>query len=279
MYPDGSLAAAQADLDNATAHGATGLNTTGFTVVVDWSAGDSAGHYAATLLKQAFAALNPNYVVVDSVGPIWGPYLTGSIAHQLPAFFFGWLADFPDANDFVFQFYDSAGVPATWQLYNDPNMDGNITLGALSSDPLVRQTAYNNVQQLAVSDCPSFCIYQPVGRHFEQDWVTGWYFNPMYPDIYFYNLWKWYYSPYANLGTTASGYNLPADVNYDGKIDVKDVAAVARAYGTSYGPPTAANWVFRADVNNDRRVDIKDVHYVASYYDMKDPLGKWVPGS
>jgi peptide/nickel transport system substrate-binding protein len=277
MYPSGSLAAAKASLDAAVAHGATNLETTGFTCTVGWNAGNTAREYAVTLLQQAFAALSSKFVIA-SVGPVWGTYLTECASHQLPAFFVGWLADFPDANDFAFPFYDSAGAYGEWQLYKDPAMDAAVTAGALGTTDAVRQAAYNTVQLLAVSDCPSFCTVQPVGRHFEQDWVTGWYYNPIYPGLYFYNLWKWYYSPYANLGSTTSGYNLPADVNYDGKIDIKDVHAAAAAYGAYYGPPTTANWVYRADVNNDRKVDIKDVHYIASFYGMADPLGKWVPG-
>jgi peptide/nickel transport system substrate-binding protein len=283
MYPNGNLAAAKASLDAAVAHGATNLESSGFTITIGYNSGNLARQYAVTLLTNAFAAIGLTYFgsssrfTVTSVGPIWGTYLTECGAHQLSAFFVGWLADFPDANDFAFPFYDSAGAYGEWQLYKDPAMDAAVTAGALGTTDAVRQAAYNTVQKLAVADCPSFCTVQGIGRHFEQDWVVGWYYNPIYPDEYFYNLWKYDYSPYANNANTANGYNLPADVNYDGKVDIKDVHAAAAAYGAYYGPPTTSNWVYRADVNNDRKVDIKDVHYIAALYGTSLPPGTIIP--
>jgi len=275
LYPKGDLVAAKNYLDQAVAHGATNLETTGFTINLGYNAGNTGRLYACTLLKNAFALLGAQYVC-NPVGPVWGTYLTECGAHQFPLFVVGWAADFPDPNDFAFPFYGSGGSYGLWQLYHDPAMDAAITKGALDTTDAARQADYNIVQQLAVSDNPSFMVGQATGRHFEQDWVTGYYYNDVYPDEYFYNLWKWQYTPWANLHTTTTGYNLPADVNYDGKIDIKDVHAAAAAYGAYYGPPLTANWIYRADVNNDRKIDIKDVHYIASYYGLNDPYGPWV---
>jgi len=55
----------------------------------------------------------------------------------------------------------------------------------------------------------------------------------------------------------------PADLNNDGKVDIKDVAIVALAYGSS---PESENWNPIADVNKDGKVDIKDVAIVALAY-------------
>jgi PKD repeat protein len=53
------------------------------------------------------------------------------------------------------------------------------------------------------------------------------------------------------------------DVNLDGKIDVMDVAIVAKAYG-SY--PTHPNWDPRADLDGDGKIDIMDVAMVAIHF-------------
>lgn len=286
MYPSGSLAAADASLTAAVAHGAWGgsmanLEAQGFDVYDGWNSGNTARYDAVEYLVTGFQEL---YTYMFPTGPgntfiitpyveQWGAYLTSCAAHQLPAFFVGWLADFPDANDFAFPFYDSAGAYGEWQLYSDPAMNAAVVAGALGTTNAARQAAYNTVQELAIADCPSFPTVQPTGRHFEQDWVVGWYYNPIYPGIYFYNLWKYWYLPESLNPSTVAGFNEPADVTYQGKVDIKSVHAVAAAYGAYYGPPETANWIFRADVNLDRKIDIKDVHYVAALYGEISPTG------
>ncbi|RLG05905.1 MAG: hypothetical protein DRN68_07875, partial [Thaumarchaeota archaeon] len=58
--------------------------------------------------------------------------------------------------------------------------------------PEERKEIYYELQKIYFEDCPSVMLYQPVGRHYERDWVQGWYYNPIYPGVYFYALWKGY---------------------------------------------------------------------------------------
>ena len=58
------------------------------------------------------------------------------------------------------------------------------------------------------------------------------------------------------------------DINGDGKVDIRDVAIVAKAYGSYPGAP---NWDPRADITGpedvpDGKVDIRDIALVASHY-------------
>jgi hypothetical protein len=50
------------------------------------------------------------------------------------------------------------------------------------------------------------------------------------------------------------------DVNGDGIVDIKDVAAVSKAFGSQPGMPL---WNEAADINRDRKIDIKDVALVS----------------
>jgi len=63
------------------------------------------------------------------------------------------------------------------------------------------------------------------------------------------------FSPYNNT--------LRGDVNYDGKVDMKDTGIVVKAYG-SY--PDHSGWNPDADVNRDYKVDMKDVGVVTKYF-------------
>jgi hypothetical protein len=82
-------------------------------------------------------------------------------------------------------------------------------------------------------------------NHYERDWVQGWYHNPNYPGIYFYPLWK--------------RRILQGDVNFDGTINILDIAIIAKAFDSYFGPPMHPRWNFRCDLNSDKTVSIDDL--------------------
>jgi hypothetical protein len=50
------------------------------------------------------------------------------------------------------------------------------------------------------------------------------------------------------------------DVDADGKVDIKDIAIVAKAFGSSNG---RHNWNYQSDLNGDNKVDLKDLSIVS----------------
>lgn len=60
----------------------------------------------------------------------------------------------------------------------------------------------------------------------------------------------------------------PYDLNQDGKIDIKDISIVAKAFGSYPGHPL---WNPIADLNGDNKVDIKDISVVAKHYGESYP--------
>jgi len=70
----------------------------------------------------------------------------------------------------------------------------------------------------------------------------------------------------------ASGYpwhstvfevGFPADINDDGKVDIKDIAIVAKAFGTHNPNP---DYNPAADIHYDGKIDIKDIAFTAKHY-------------
>jgi peptide/nickel transport system substrate-binding protein len=254
-----------------------GLWNTGFTITLVYVvSGLPRPSYAPSLLKKAIESLNPRFHVTTTYATFM-TYFTAASMRQLPTFALGWLADYPDPHDFAYAFYHSRGILGTWQLYYNPVMDNLVDAGLRELDPTVRATIYHNIQVLAIEDCPNIMLDQGLGYHFERDWICGWYYNPAYPGIYAYNLWKWYYIPHAlaNNSTQPTSNYLPADVNYDGKTDMKDIGYVARSFGASYGPPLNPRWIFRCDVNNDRKIEMKDIGLLAKQFGRTSPT--WNP--
>ena len=255
-----------------------GLWNTGFTIVILYNTGNIPRQNAANLLKSALEPMNPKFHV--TVTPVdWRTYLRTAVKHQLSCYIIGWLADYPDPHNFASAFYASSGAFAVWQLYSNPTMDALVLQGIATPNGPDRQAIYTQIQKLAVDDCPSFTLDQALGRHFERDWVVGWYYNPIYPGEYAYNIWKWYYVPHALLDTSTQPTSslLPYDVNYDGKVDIKDVSTTAKSFGATPGPPIHPRWVFRCDFNNDRKIDIKDVSAVAKSFGKTSAV--WSPSA
>jgi len=55
----------------------------------------------------------------------------------------------------------------------------------------------------------------------------------------------------------------------DGRVDIKDLAATAKSYGSYFGHP---NWNYVCDMNNDGKIDIKDLAIIAKDFGKSLPL-------
>jgi peptide/nickel transport system substrate-binding protein len=253
-----------------------GLWSTGFTMTLAAQVSSTPRPIVAEFLKNALESLNPKFHVSIQYAT-WSEYLGSASRAQLSAFLVGWIADYPDPHDFAYGFYYSRSSFPQWQIYSNPSMDDLIDAGLREPDPVKRAAIYHDIQVLAVEDCPNAMLDQSVGRYFERDWVCGWYYNPSYPGLYAYNLWKWYYLPHAVADNTTQpmSNSLPVDVNCDGQVNTIDITIAARAFGSEFGPPIHPRWQFRADINNDRKINIIDIAYIAKYYGKTSAI--WTP--
>jgi peptide/nickel transport system substrate-binding protein len=254
-----------------------GLWETGFTLRLPYNIGNLARQNLCEMLATNVNSLNPTKFHASALGLDWPSFLAASNGKQLPVFVVGWLADYPDAHNFAYPYYYSYGTFAARQGYSDPVMDALVEAGIRTPDGLGRAQIYSAIQQRAIDICPSIALYSATGRHWEQTWVVGWYYNPIYPGIYAANLWKWYYTPHAQLVTVtpATSNLLPYDVNYDGKTNMIDIGTTAASFMCIYGPPMSTKWLYRCDLNNDRKIDMKDIASVAKNFGKTSTA--WTP--
>jgi len=61
---------------------------------------------------------------------------------------------------------------------------------------------------------------------------------------------------------------IPGDVNADGKVNVKDIFAVAKAFGSELGQP---RYDPNLDINNDGKINVKDIFTTARNFGKEDP--------
>jgi peptide/nickel transport system substrate-binding protein len=253
-------------------HQVPGLWDNGFTVTLVCKASTVETCFAG-LLKSAIESLNPRFHIAIEYVP-WSEFWSASRSRQLPVFMLGFLSSSPDPYEVAHEFYRSNGLFAALQTYSNATMDSLIDAAMAESNSTRRAAIYHDIQALAVEDCSCLMRVQPTVRHFERDWVVGWYFNVGFPGLYAYGLWKWYYLPHALLNNSIqpTSDQLPVDVNYDGHIDIFDLVKVAHAFGSSYGPPMHPRWSFEADIDNNRVVDLEDLKTVARYFGGRSAL-------
>jgi parallel beta-helix repeat protein len=68
---------------------------------------------------------------------------------------------------------------------------------------------------------------------------------------------------FTSVSTTNLTVRLVGDVNGDGRVDLKDMALVAHAFGST---PTSPNWNPAADLNGDGTVNMQDIALAARHF-------------
>jgi len=193
----------------------------GFTFDAVYNEGNLARLRAANLLKSAFDSINAAEgtkftVRVQSIP--WNAYRTEQRNRVMPYFIVGWLADYPDAHNFAQPFMHSAGAFSRLQgilgTSSFPNAacDALISSGIAALVPAVRQAIYNEIQHYYVNFSMGFMTSQPTGRHYERTWVSGWYYNPIYPGNYIYDLWKDVGVTLNDVNVEITDYACPTDI-------------------------------------------------------------------
>lgn len=237
---------------------AYGVWNTGFAMTLLYNTGNVPRETTATMIKtnveKVFESAPGTASITIQAVP-WPTYL-GELVHKtLTMFIIGWLADYPDPHNWVVPFMYTYGDFTYFQSYSNSTVDALIEQGIVTPDGPEREAIYYKLQLMYYQDCPSVCTSQALGRHWERDWVQGWYYNPIYPGNYAYHLWK----------------GLNGDVNGDNSVDTLDNGVVS---GHWYpGPPVGpAGYDRIADISPELQyplqgvVDIFDAAEVSSHF-------------
>jgi peptide/nickel transport system substrate-binding protein len=191
--------------------------TQGITIKLVYNIGNLARQTIATMISDAVQRINTLYsnesvnlnVVPD--GEPWATYLPALQQKQLSCFTVGWLADYPDPDDWAVPFmarygafagrqtidyglnttslnaaYTEASPALTWGPipYLNPQNKwvtglNNTYVGAtisgataLSAD--LRNKTYNELMDIYYAEAASLPTDQGIIRHYERDWVHGW---------------------------------------------------------------------------------------------------------
>ncbi len=173
-----------------TADGSKGVWDVGFYLVATYNTGNTARKTWLTILAAGLKTINPKFDMEVLAIP-WASYLHYYQAKSLPIFSLGWQEDIHDPHNWYSPYliadYGSkmgfpADVMATWKDY--------VNRGVAETDPAKRDAIYKELNQKVFDYCPYIIGVLPLGRHYEQRWVQGYYNNPLYGGFYFYELSK-----------------------------------------------------------------------------------------
>jgi peptide/nickel transport system substrate-binding protein len=136
-------------------------------------------------LKTQVESINPKFHIEVAVVTYY-EYLMFLFSGEAPLTHLGWGADYPDPDNFVMPFMESE---QSYSLgYSDPYVDDLIQQGRFEVEDSAREAIYFELQQIYHDDVVGIPIAQPLTRHYERDWVRGWYYSP-YAPIDFYTIW------------------------------------------------------------------------------------------
>ncbi len=175
----------------------------GFKFSVAYNQGNVARQRVAEMVKMYLEMAAPGKAKIDVQPLQWPTFLDATKRGELPVFILGWLADYPDPDNFIFTYYHSNGdysgrqgegfrkfVSTPRKELGGKSLDELIEQAAAETDPQARAKLYVQIQKFVVDNCISVPVYQPVGVRVQRTWVKGWYDNPMRPGMDFYSVYK-----------------------------------------------------------------------------------------
>ncbi len=165
---------------------------TGFYMQYIYNTGNDQRKTAGDILAADLQKVNPKFHL-QVVGEPFALLLKDQVSGRMPIFMLGWLEDYHDPQDWVVPFLASGGTYSGSQAFPadvQKQMDQLINQGVQTSDQQARAKIYSQLQNITYQNALDLFVVQPEGRHYEQMWVKGYYYNPIYSGIYFYALAK-----------------------------------------------------------------------------------------
>ena len=93
----------------------------------------------------------------------WAAFLAAIRAGEADMFRGSWIADFPDAHNFLFTMFHSAnwGDPGNYTRYSNPEVDRLLERALAEVDPELRAGIYRQVERIISGDAPWIFLYHP----------------------------------------------------------------------------------------------------------------------
>jgi peptide/nickel transport system substrate-binding protein len=164
--------------------------TTGFRFAATYNQGNTSRQSVAEILAADLAQVNDKFLV-EVLGLPWPAFLQSQRDQSLPIFISGWLEDIHDPHNW-YQPYLVGTYGRRQSLPEDltNQFKDLLNQGVSETDPAARAEIYKQVNQLEYDTAPEILTATATARRYEQKWVNGYYYNPIYSGLYWYVLSK-----------------------------------------------------------------------------------------
>ena len=163
----------------------------GFRMQIAYNTGNVTRQTVAQILQANFAAIDPKFQV-EIIGLPWPSFLAAQRASKLPIFISGWIEDLHDPHNWAQPFL--VGTYASRQKMPREMYDEFLALvnaGVSETDNDKRAEIYQQATAKDYEYAPAIRLAVATGRHYQQRWVGGYYYNPIYGwDNRYYTLTK-----------------------------------------------------------------------------------------
>lgn len=162
----------------------------GFRFQATYNQGNTTRQSVAEILASDLASVNDKFMV-EVLGLPWPAFLQSQRAKTLPLFISGWLEDIHDPHNW-YQPYLTGTYGRRQSLPEDitAKYQDLLNKGVSETDPAKRAEIYAQVNQMQYDDPSLILLATAQARRYEQRWVHGFYYNPIYSGQYFYILSK-----------------------------------------------------------------------------------------
>jgi peptide/nickel transport system substrate-binding protein len=164
------------------------LPEVGFRFQTVTSTGNNAGQTAAAILQNNLRSINSAYQLEIVTLP-WATYLSSFRAGQLPIAISSWSEDYHDPHNWVQPYL--IGTYSGRENFSEELKDifrPLIEQAVLEPDSAKRAELYYEVQQLHYDNIPQVILAQAGERRYEQRWLKGFFYNPIWDPNYHYPL-------------------------------------------------------------------------------------------
>ena len=90
-----------------------------------------------------------------------------------------WIADYPDAENYMAMFYSKNPAPPNYTRYSNPDFDRLYELALLETNDSLRYDLYRKMDQVVINDAPVIPVWYDMAIHFVQPNIIGFRANPL----------------------------------------------------------------------------------------------------
>jgi ABC-type transport system substrate-binding protein len=120
----------------------------------------------------------------------WPEFLKKMERRQCQLFRLGWVADYPDAENFLQLFSSKSASPGPNHTnYNNPVFDERFEKARIMQDSPERTARYQELADIVIDDCPWIILAYPLAFGLHQPWLKNYKYHDFpYPNTKFYKV-------------------------------------------------------------------------------------------